>query len=59
MRELYEAASVRATKIVRIFYYRGKVNGHREFLVEADGQVHLRRELSDFMWWDGKTTIPI
>ena len=58
-RELYEETGLRATKVVRIFNYRGKVNEHRVFLVEADGHVHLSKELSDFIWWDGKTAIPI
>ena len=35
--------------MVRVFNYRGKVNEHEVFLVEADGYVHLRKELSDFM----------
>ncbi|MCD6391489.1 MAG: NUDIX hydrolase [Dehalococcoidia bacterium] len=42
-RELYEETGLRATKVVRIFNYRGKVNEHRVFLVEADGHVHLRK----------------
>jgi hypothetical protein len=28
-------------------------------LVEADVHIHLRKEVSDFLWWDGKTAIPI
>jgi 8-oxo-dGTP diphosphatase len=58
-RELYAETRLRATKVVRLFNYRGKVNEHRVFLVEADGHVHLGKELSDFMWWDGKTAILI
>lgn len=58
-RELYEETRLRATKVVQIFNHHGKVNEHRVFLVETDGHVHLRRELSDFMWWDGKPAIPI
>jgi 8-oxo-dGTP pyrophosphatase MutT (NUDIX family) len=59
VRELYEENGLRATKVVQTFNYRGKVNEHRVLLVEAVGHVHFRKEFSDFMWWDGKTTIPI
>lgn len=57
-RELYEETGLRATKVVRVFNYRGKANEHRVYLVEASGHVRLKKELSDFVWWDGKTTIP-
>ena len=59
-RELYEETGLNASRVVRVFNYRGSVNEHRVFLVEADGDVHLKgRELSEFIWWDRKTAVPI
>jgi len=42
-RKLYEETRLRATKVVQIFNYHGKVNEHRVFLVESDRHVYLRK----------------
>ena len=59
-RELHEETGLRAKKITWLGLFKGAVSEHKAYLIEADGHVHLRGgELSSYMWWDMKSSIPI
>ena len=57
-RELYEETSLRPLKAQYAGVYDGSFNHHIVFVVEAEGDVRIRRkELSKAIWWDGQDKI--
>jgi len=60
-RELYEETGLRAKKTNYVGSFNGAVSLHKAFLIEADGNVHLKKggELDGYIWWDMKTAIPV
>jgi 8-oxo-dGTP diphosphatase len=65
-RELQEETGLKARKAEYIGSFSGAVSYHKAFLVEADGDVHLKNhhekgggELSAYLWWDMKSDIPV
>ena len=62
IRELYEETGLRATKAIRLrdCDYRGSKNEHRVCLIEADGEIRLKRdEIDRFVWWDMKQPLSV
>jgi len=60
-RELYEETGLRAHKTSYIGSFKGAVSLHKAFLIEADGNVHLKKggELDGYIWWDMKSPVPV
>lgn len=61
-RELGEELALRAYKTERLFDYNTaqSLNVHKVVLVHAGGEIKLnRRELEDYIWWDGKSAVPV
>ena len=50
IRELHEETGLTATRAELQFTWDGSSNRHHVFLVEADGEVQLGPEISDFRW---------
>ena len=57
-RELFEETSLRTLKIERLFDHESEHTSHRVFLVEAEGNATVGKELSAIMWWDRKSEVP-
>ena len=57
-RELFEETGLRATRTERLFVLETGIHRHHVFLIEADGEVEMGPEISEFRWWDGKKTVP-
>ena len=57
-RELLEETSLSATRTDSLFVLETAVNRHYVFLVEADGDVEMGHEISEFRWWDREEPIP-
>ena len=61
-RELGEELGLRAYKAERLFDYNSveSFNVHKVVLVHAGGGIKLNRgELEDYIWWDGKSAVPV
>ena len=52
---------MRATDARFLFHHRTPATRHSVYVVErVSGNVRLqRKELSDFIWWDGKGELPL
>ena len=60
IRELYEETGLRAKDPTFVGYHEGHYATHHVYLLEVDGEVRLnRRELSNFLWWDGSDSLLI
>ncbi len=61
VREIYEETGLEPIKAVRLKEcdYEGKVNFHRVCFLETENyDIKLnKRELKDYIWWDGKEEI--
>ena len=57
-RELLEETGLSATRTESLFVLETAVNRHHVFLVEADGDVEMGHEISEFRWWDRREPIP-
>ena len=57
-RELFEETGLRATRTERLFVLETAIHRHYVFLIEADGEVDMGPEISEFRWWDRKEPIP-
>lgn len=57
-RELHEETGLTATRTEYLFSWDSGTNRHLLFLVEADGDVEIGSEISDFRWWDGRECLP-
>ena len=57
-RELHEETGLTATRTDYMFSWESGTNRHLIFLVEADGDVEIGSEISDFRWWDGREGLP-
>ena len=59
-RELHEETGLRAKDPTFVGYHEGHYATHHVYLLEVDGEVRLnRRELSNFLWWDGSDSLLI
>lgn len=59
VRELHEETCLKASKIRYIGDLDGRRAYHYVFLAEVYGEVRLqRKELSDYLWWDGRQPVP-
>jgi len=58
VRELHEETGLRATRTEYMFVWASSANRHHVFRVEADGEVEVGAEISDFQWWDGRESLP-
>jgi len=60
-RELYEETGLRAHNTKYLGSFNGAVSLHKAFLIEADGNVHLKKggELDGYIWWDMKSRVPV
>ena len=57
-RELLEETGLSAARTESLFVLETAVNRHHVFLVEADGDVEMGHEISEFRWWDRREPIP-
>ena len=59
-RELREETELCIVQARYLFDHEGRVMLHKVVVADVKGDVRLRRrELSDFLWWDGKRDIPM
>ena len=58
VRELHEETGLTATRAEFLFTWDGAANRHFVYLVEADGEVQIGPEISDFRWWDRTECLP-
>ncbi len=57
-RELLEETGLKARKSTFIGNHEGRYASHHVYLLETRGEVELnRRELSNFLWWDGTDSL--
>lgn len=60
VRELHEETRLKASQIRYVGDIDGRRAYHFVFLAEVYGEVRLqRKELSDYLWWDGRQPIPV
>lgn len=57
-RELHEETGLTATRVEYRFSWDSSVNRHLVHVVEADGEVQIGPEISDFRWWDQRECLP-
>ena len=57
-RELFEETGLRATRTEGLFIVETGIHRHHVFLIEADGEVDMGPEISEFRWWDRKEPVP-
>ena len=59
-RHLEEQANLRVRGSHLLFSYKSRVNRHRVFRVEAEGDVRVRSKVLDsYAWWDGNSGLPV
>ena len=58
-RELLEETSLKTTHNEFQFILETAIHRHHVFLVEAEGEVKMGPEISEFRWWDRKESLPI
>ena len=58
-RELLEETGLRASQTKFLFILKTAIHRHHVFLVEAEGEVKMGPEISEFRWWDRKESLPI
>ena len=59
-REIREETGLRVVQARHLFDHEGHVMFHQVVGADVKGDVRLRRrELSDFLWWDGAEAIPM
>ena len=60
LRELDEETKLRASQTEYLFQHEGQASHHYVVWAKVEGRVKLqKKELSDFVWWDGKETLPM
>ena len=60
VRELHEETRLKASQIRYVGDLDGRRAYHFVFLAEVYGEVRLqRKELSGYLWWDGRQPIPV
>lgn len=61
VRELLEETTLTATDVRYLFQHGGKYNRHHVFSVDAEGDVEVSQDplVVEFVWWDGKSDVPI
>ena len=57
-RELCEETGLTATRVEYQFSWDSAVNRHLVHLVEAEGDVEIGPEISDYRWWDQRECLP-
>ncbi len=57
-RELLEETGLTAARTERLFVLETAIHRHHVFLIEADGDVEMGPEISEFRWWDRKEPVP-
>ena len=61
VRELLEETTLTATDVRFLFRHGGKYNRHHVFSVDAEGEVDVSQDplVVEFVWWDGKSDVPV
>ena len=59
VRELIEETGLKASQTKFLFVLETAIHRHHVFLVEAEGEVKMGPEISEFRWWDRKESLPI
>ena len=60
LRELDEETKLRASRTEYLFQQEGQASHHYVIWAKVNGNVTLqKKELSDFLWWDGKGVLPM
>ena len=57
-RELREETGLEAKHIEYLCTWESAIHRHHVFRVDAEGEVDLGPEVSDFVWWDQKEVLP-
>ncbi len=57
-RELFEETGLVATRTERLFCLETAIHRHHVFLVDADGEVEVGPEITEFRWWDRRECLP-
>ncbi len=52
VRELREETGLAATRVAPLFVWESAIHRHHVFLAEANGEVEIGQEVSEFRWWD-------
>ena len=58
-RELFEETGLVAKQIKQVCVWENPRHRHHAFLVEAEGEVEIGPEISEFVWWDREEELPI
>ena len=61
VRELAEETALNATDVRYLFQHGGKYNRHHVFSVDVEGEVDVSQDplVVEFVWWDGKSDVPV
>ena len=61
VRELAEETALNATDVRYLFEHGGKYNRHHVFSVDVEGEVDVSQDplVVEFVWWDGKSDVPV
>ena len=59
VRELREETGLEAASVEPLFVWESSTFRHHVFGIEAEGEVKIGHEISDFRWWDAHTDLPV
>lgn len=59
VRELFEETELKALQTKYLFVLETAIHRHHVFLIEAEGEVKMGPEISEFRWWDRTENLPI
>jgi 8-oxo-dGTP diphosphatase len=57
-RELREETSLEARHVEFLFIWESEIFRHHAFRIEAEGEINIGPEISEFRWWDQKEDLP-
>ena len=58
VRELREETGLAAARTEPLFVWESAIQRHHAFRVEAEGEVEMGPEISEFKWWDRRECLP-
>ena len=58
VRELNEETGLTAARTEPLFVWESAIQRHHAFRVEAEGEVEMGPEISEFKWWDRRECLP-
>ena len=57
-RELREETGLEARQVEFLSIWKSKTFRHHAFRIEAEGEVNIGPEISEFRWWDRQEDLP-